>query len=85
MSRRAKETTRREQQLGDSTQRQPSQFERVEAHLQHRAEQELGQTQVRGRGRGRDRGRGGEASEPLSEHQQEASIKASTGCFKSDM
>jgi len=67
MSRRAKETTRREQQLGDST--------------QHRAEQELGQTQVRGR----DRGRGGEASEPLSEHQQEASIKASTGCFKSDM
>jgi len=44
--------TRREQQLEDSTQREPSQFERVEAHLQQRAEQELGQTQARGRGRG---------------------------------
>ncbi len=55
-SRRAKGTTRREQQLEDSTQRQPSQFERVEAHLQHRAEQEL---EVRGRGRGRGRGKGG--------------------------
>ncbi len=32
-SRRAKETTRREQQLEDSTQREPSQFEPVEAHL----------------------------------------------------
>jgi hypothetical protein len=52
--------TRREQQLENSTQREPSQFERVEAHLQQRAEQELGQTQARGRGRGRgDRARGG--------------------------
>jgi len=49
--------TRREQQLEDSTQREPSQFERVEAHLQQRAEQELGQTPARGRGRGRGRGR----------------------------
>jgi len=80
--------TRREQQLEDSTQREPSQFERVEAHLQQRAEQELGQTPARGRGRARGGGRGrglgrggrggeggaGEASaEPLSEHQQEAS------------
>ncbi len=80
--------TRREQQLEDSTQREPSQFERVEAHLQQRAEQELGQTPARGRGRARGGGRGrglgrggrggeggggGEASaEPLSEHQQEA-------------
>jgi hypothetical protein len=53
--------TRREQQLKDSTQREPSQFERVEAHLQQRAEQELGQTQARGRGRGRGRGRRGTA------------------------
>ena len=54
-----------------------SQFERVEAHLQQRAEQELGQTQARGRDRDRGRGRGredeggdgGEASaESLSEH-----------------
>jgi len=50
--------TRREQQLKDSAQREPSQFERVEAHLQQRAEQELGQTQARGRGRGRNRSRG---------------------------
>ena len=51
---------RREQQLEDSTRREPSQFERVEAHLQQRAEQELGQTQARGRGRGRrGRARGG--------------------------
>ncbi len=50
--------TRREQQLEDSTQREPSQFERVEAHLQQRAEQELGQTPARGRGRGRGRSRG---------------------------
>ncbi len=39
-----------------------SQFERVEAHLQQRAEQKLGQTQARDRGRSwgrnRDRGRG---------------------------
>jgi hypothetical protein len=76
--------TRREQQLEDSTQREPSQFERVEAHLQQRAEQELGQTQARGRGRGgrargggrgRGLGRGGRGggggeapAEPLSEH-----------------
>jgi len=81
--------TRREQQLEDSTQREPSQFQRVEAHLQQRAEQELEQTQARGRSRGdrargEDRGRGlgredrgGERSEAstesLSEHQQEAS------------
>jgi len=58
--------TRCEQQLEDSTQREPSQFERVEAYLQQRAEQELGQTQARGRGgrargvgRGRGLGRGG--------------------------
>ncbi len=49
--------TRREQQLENSTQREPSQFERVEAHLQQRTEQELGQTPARGRNRGRDRGR----------------------------
>jgi len=52
--------TRCEQQLENSTQREPSQFERVEAHLQQRAEQELGQTSARGRdrSRGRDRARG---------------------------
>jgi len=40
-----------------STQREPSQFESVEANLQQRAEQELGQTYREGRGRGRGRGR----------------------------
>ncbi len=49
--------TRREQQLENSTQRESSQFERVEAHLQQRAEQELGQTSARGRNRSRDRDR----------------------------
>lgn len=80
--------TRHEQQIEDSTQREPSQFERVEGYLQQRAEQELRQTQARGRGRGRARGsrgrglgrgrggrgdKGGEAlTEPPSEQQQEA-------------
>ena len=50
--------TRTEQELDDSTQREPSQFERVEANLQQRAEQELGQTYREGRGWGRGRSRG---------------------------
>ena len=48
---------RREQQLEDSTRREPSQFERVEAHLQQQTKQELKQTSARDRDRNRERER----------------------------
>jgi len=49
--------TRTEQELDDSTQCEFSQFERVKANLQQRAEQELRQTHREGRDRGKDRSR----------------------------
>jgi len=85
--------TRTEQELDDSTQREPSQFERVEANLQQRAEQELGQTyregrgrgrsrgrpRAEGRGRGRGRGRGGRGGEASAEPLSEHQQEASNG------
>jgi len=50
--------TRREQQLENFTQRESSQFERIEAHLQQQTEQELKQTLARDKGRSRSRDRG---------------------------
>jgi len=49
--------TCREQQLKNFTQRESSQFERVEAHLQQRTEQKLKQTSARDRDKDRDRDR----------------------------
>ncbi len=44
-------------ELENFTQRKPSQFERVEAHLQQQTKQELKQTSARDRDRNRDRDR----------------------------